>query len=98
MASRARTAAPPTPTRRKTAAKTTPKAVAVPAPTVAPRVEEMPAAAPVAAPVTKTISNDQIAERAYYIWLRKGRPFGQDDQNWLEAVAELTAELSATPA
>lgn len=34
-------------------------------------------------------STEQIGVRAYEIWLRKGRPLGQDTQNWLEAEAEL---------
>ena len=32
---------------------------------------------------------EQISIRAYEIWLRKGRPIGQDTQNWLEAEAQL---------
>ncbi len=36
-----------------------------------------------------TISRDEIAQRAYLIWLAKGKPQGQDEANWLEAEAEL---------
>ena len=32
---------------------------------------------------------DQIAKRAYELWLRKGKPNGHRFQNWLEAEAEL---------
>ncbi len=39
--------------------------------------------------VVMTVTHDQIAERAYEIWLRKGRPRGQDHDNWVEAEAEL---------
>lgn len=31
------------------------------------------------------LSHDEIARRAYEIWLSKGRPVGQDEQNWHEA-------------
>ena len=41
-------------------------------------------------PVVVMPSHDQIAERAYELWLRKGRPQGQDAQNWDEARRELT--------
>lgn len=37
-------------------------------------------------------SKEQISVRAYEIWLRKGRPLGQDQQNWLEAESELKAK------
>lgn len=39
-------------------------------------------------------SRDQINVRAYEIWLRKGRPPGQDQQNWFEAEAELLGKAS----
>ena len=35
---------------------------------------------------------EKVAARAADIWRRKGRPPGQDEQNWLEAEAELRAE------
>jgi len=34
-------------------------------------------------------THEEIAARAYEIWLRKGRPQGQDVQNWNDAVREL---------
>ncbi|GAB4193662.1 MAG: hypothetical protein Kow00105_07810 [Phycisphaeraceae bacterium] len=34
-------------------------------------------------------TQEQISLRAYEIWLRKGRPMGQDLENWLEAESEL---------
>lgn len=44
------------------------------------------------------LPHDKVAARAAEIWHRKGRPHGQDEQNWLEAEAELRAELlSADP-
>ena len=36
-----------------------------------------------------TVTHDQIAARAYEIWLSKGRPWGQDAANWREAEAQL---------
>ncbi|MFH1783303.1 MAG: DUF2934 domain-containing protein [bacterium] len=34
----------------------------------------------------------EIQERAYYIWVHKGRPENTHDDNWIEAEAELKAE------
>lgn len=45
--------------------------------------------------VTITLSHDQIAARAYAIWVAKGKPQGQDAANWAEAEAQLQAELAA---
>ena len=42
-------------------------------------------------PISAAPSTEQISKRAYEIWMRKGRPLGQDTQNWLEAEAELKA-------
>lgn len=36
---------------------------------------------------------EQIAQRAEAIWHKRGRPAGQDEQNWHEAEAQLRAEL-----
>lgn len=36
-----------------------------------------------------TIKHHDVASKAYEIWLAKGRPIGQDEQNWLEAEAAL---------
>lgn len=60
-------------------------------------------APPVATPAPLTpafvpeIPHDKIAARAAEIWDRKGRPQGQDVQNWMEAEAELRAEFAADP-
>ena len=40
------------------------------------------------------IPHDKIQMRAYEKWLKKGRPHGSDVQNWLEAEAELKAEIA----
>ena len=39
-------------------------------------------------------TQEEIAARAYQNYLKKGRPEGQDTQNWLAAEAELKAERS----
>lgn len=39
-------------------------------------------------PVTKP-SHDQIAKRAYEIWIARGRPVGSDLENWQQAEREL---------
>jgi hypothetical protein len=39
-----------------------------------------------------TLTHDQIAARAYEVWLRKGRPEGLDRQNWVDAERELLSE------
>ena len=45
-------------------------------------------AKPDAKPVV-VLTHDQIAQKAYEIWLAKGKPHGQDQQNWDEAKAAL---------
>lgn len=39
--------------------------------------------------VVMTLTHDQIARKAYEIWLAKGCPQGQDYANWKEAEAAL---------
>lgn len=51
------------------------------------------AAQPAVAP---TLTRERIAMRAYEKWLQRGCPHGTDQQDWLEAEAELTAELNRT--
>ncbi len=41
-------------------------------------------------------AHDRIAMRAYEKWLSRGCPHGTDQQDWLEAEAELAAEMSRT--
>lgn len=36
--------------------------------------------------------HQQIEERAYYLWLRRGRPDGSPDVDWHRAERELRAE------
>jgi hypothetical protein len=58
---------------------------------------------PAAKPVTPTtppltpgmhVPREKIAMRAYEKWLKSGCHHGCDQQHWLEAEAELKAELS----
>jgi len=52
------------------------------------------------APATTTtpakVPQEKIAMRAYEKWCKRGRPHGTDRQDWLEAEAELKAEMSRT--
>lgn len=48
---------------------------------------------PSAAPRAPTM--DQIAERAYALWLAEGRPDGRDLHHWREAEAQLRREIDA---
>jgi hypothetical protein len=43
------------------------------------------------------VPRDQVAARAYEIWVRNGRPEGTADRDWLQAEAELRAEHAAGP-
>lgn len=52
------------------------------------------AAGPAARSPHVEIPHEKIVQRAYEIWVRKGHPHGQDDQNWREAEAELRAEFA----
>jgi hypothetical protein len=47
------------------------------------------------APTPPHIPHEKIVARAYEIWVRKGKPHGQDLKNWMEAEAELRAEYTA---
>jgi hypothetical protein len=42
------------------------------------------------------VPHDKIAARAYERWVKRGRPHGTDKQDWLEAEAELRAEMGRT--
>ncbi len=45
--------------------------------------------APAGRVAKRNISKDMIAKRAYEIWVAKGRPQGQELQNWQQAEREL---------
>jgi Protein of unknown function (DUF2934) len=36
-------------------------------------------------------SREQIAQRAYELWMQSGCSYGRDDENWLQAERELSA-------
>jgi hypothetical protein len=40
-----------------------------------------------------SIPHEKIAMRAYEKWCKRGRPHGTEKQDWLEAEAELRAEM-----
>ncbi len=89
-AAKTKTSAKPKAAKTKAAAKptatATPKAAAKPRKST-PRAKKTAAnpidVTPALAEVTP--SHDQIAAKAYEIWESKGRPVGQDDDNWREA-------------
>ena len=48
-------------------------------------IQDMPRPRPVA---TAATAHEEIAKRAYQIYVEKGRPQGQSDQHWLQAEQE----------
>ncbi len=50
-----------------------------------------PAGSPANMPVR--VPHEKIAMRAYEKWCQRGRPQGTEKQDWIEAEAELRAEL-----
>ena len=52
----------------------------------------VPSGAPVTSRIAADPDRDEVARRAYQIYLRKGQPEGHDLENWLEAERELKAE------
>ncbi len=73
---------------------TTVTAKVPPAPTVktvscAPQGAPVAGIAPLTACKTRKPGFEEISARAYDIWVRKGRPSGQDETNWIEAEKEL---------
>jgi hypothetical protein len=49
-------------------------------------------------PADAGVPRERVAERAFEIWVRKGRPVGTADQDWAQAEAELRAEMLYRPA
>ncbi len=45
-------------------------------------------------PSSVRISHEKIAMRAYEKWVKRGRQHGGHEQDWMEAEAELKAELA----
>jgi hypothetical protein len=46
--------------------------------------------------MTMKVPQDKIAQRAYEKWCKRGCQHGSDKQDWLEAEAELRAEMART--
>ena len=46
--------------------------------------------------ITAPDRDAEISLRAYRIWERNGRPFGEHDEHWEQARAELEAEEAAS--
>jgi hypothetical protein len=42
------------------------------------------------------VTNEQIAQRAFEIWDREGRPEGRDQEHWFRAEAELTQQADGS--
>ena len=74
-------------TASKSAAKAKPKAAAA-------KATKVVKASSLTPEITITLNHDQIAKRAFGIWVAKGRPTGQDDQNWREAKQALERDLA----
>lgn len=74
---------------KKVAAKktTAAKPAKKPAPSTKP-TRKRPAASPKASDATLQITHEEIATRAYFIYIRAGCPEGQEMQHWLEAEAQ----------
>ena len=53
--------------------------------------------APVVLAARVEVPPDQIVQRAFEKWVRRGRPAGTSDRDWLEAEAELRAESTPPP-
>lgn len=49
------------------------------------------------ASITETLPRDRIAERAFEIWIRNGRPTGTADRDWDQAIRELSNEMTPVP-
>lgn len=43
-------------------------------------------------PSVERPSHDRIAEAAYHIWLKEGRPDGRDLEHWTQAETQLIAD------
>ena len=56
---------------------------------VAPHSDPITEAASAQSQAAPEVTEEQIGQRAYEIWLENGRPYGQEQANWDQAVAEL---------
>jgi len=75
---------------RKAAAKT-PKATATKKPTPKiPAAAKSRAATRKPAQASTQVTHDQIAKRAYEIWMEQGKPAGTEHENWCQAKDQLS--------
>ncbi len=56
------------------------------------------ASSPSMDPERHTLRGDEVAIRAYAIWMGRGRPEGTHQDDWFEAERQLRAERGGTPA
>jgi hypothetical protein len=49
------------------------------------------------APSGASVSDDEIARRAYALWENRGRPIGSPEEDWYRAMQELRASGSYGP-
>ena len=88
-----------TTTKKTTAAKTAKTAPATKAAatkttkTTAAKTTTVKATAKAKVAPKRTYTAEQIAERAYYLWLERGENHGNDVEDWLTAEKELTAAV-----
>jgi hypothetical protein len=85
------TAAKATTKARSKAVSKKPKAAAKSTKTATPSKAPKKAAKP---KVVTTLTHDQIAAKAYEVWVAKGRPDGQEQTNWREAERLLQGQPS----
>jgi hypothetical protein len=63
------------------------------------KAKKSPISAPVApAIVVRPVFRELVAERAYSIWLARGRPDGRDYDHWVEAERQLLNPMAEEPA
>jgi hypothetical protein len=61
-------------------------------PAAGPAVAEPAKTAPLATAPAPEPTYEEIAARAYDVWIAAGRPEGRDHENWMEAERQLRAE------
>ena len=89
--------APPVRPAPTAAAPTPPRVEPEPTRTATATVAPPPPAEP-ARPRVVEITSDKIAQRAYQIWVDRGRPAGSHDQDWRDAEAALRDEFQTAAA
>jgi hypothetical protein len=46
---------------------------------------------PLAEPITYSLSDEEIARKAYALWEERGRPLGSAEDDWFKAKEQLSA-------